>query len=72
MGDQSRLDFTSVKHWLVTGTNTGKGADGSEPTGRAIAVKGASIIQVEGDKAARDDRGKLPRVPLHTRQELLH
>ena len=41
-------------HWLVTGTNTGKGADGSEPTGRAIAVKGASIIQVEGDKVVSD------------------
>ena len=38
----------------MTGTNTGKGADGSEPTGRAIAVKGASIIQVEGDKVVSD------------------
>ena len=41
-------------HWMVKGTNTGKGADGSEPTGRAIAVKGASIIKVEGDKVVSD------------------
>jgi hypothetical protein len=41
-------------HWLVKRTNTGKGADGSEPTGRAIAFKGGSIIQVEGDKVVSD------------------
>ena len=41
-------------HWLVQGTNTGQRADGSEPTGRALALKGASIIQVEGDKVVSD------------------
>ena len=41
-------------HWMVKGTNTGKGADGSESTGRAIAMKGASIIHVEGDKVVSD------------------
>jgi Type IV secretory system Conjugative DNA transfer len=35
---------------LGTGTNTGRRADGSDPTGRAISFKGASIIQIEGDK----------------------
>ena len=38
----------------MKGTNTGKLADGSEPTGRAIDMKGASIIQVEGDKVVSD------------------
>ena len=41
-------------HWLVKGTNTGQGDDGSEPTRRALALKGASIIQVEGDKVVSD------------------
>ena len=39
---------------MVKGTNTGEGTDGSEPTGRALAMKGASIIQVEGDKVVSD------------------
>jgi hypothetical protein len=37
-------------HWIVRGTNTGPGADGSDPTGRVVSFKGASIIQIEGDK----------------------
>jgi len=41
-------------HWVVRDTNTGPGADGSAPTGRAISFKGASIIQVEGDKIRSD------------------
>jgi steroid delta-isomerase-like uncharacterized protein len=41
-------------HWIVTGTNTGQGIDGSAPTGRSVSIKGASIIQVEGDKIASD------------------
>jgi predicted ester cyclase len=41
-------------HWLIRGTNTGPGADGSEPTGRSFSFKGASIIQVEGDKIRSD------------------
>jgi predicted ester cyclase len=41
-------------HWLVHGTNTGQGADGSAPTGRTLTLKGASIIQVEGDKVVSD------------------
>jgi predicted ester cyclase len=42
-------------HWLVRGTNTGPGADGSEPTGRTITLQGASIIQLEGDKIRSDN-----------------
>jgi steroid delta-isomerase-like uncharacterized protein len=41
-------------HWRVRGTNTGPGGDGSEPTGRTLSFKGASIIQVEGDKIRSD------------------
>ena len=41
-------------HWLAQGTNTGQGNDGSEPTGRAVAIKGASIIQIEGEKIVSD------------------
>jgi predicted ester cyclase len=41
-------------HWRVQGTNTGQGADGSEPTGRALTLTGASIIRVEGDKVVSD------------------
>jgi predicted ester cyclase len=41
-------------HWLIRGTNTSPGADGSEPTGRSFSFKGASIIQVEGDKIRSD------------------
>jgi predicted ester cyclase len=41
-------------HWQACGTNTGPGADGSEPTGRTVSFKGASIIQVEGDKIRSD------------------
>jgi steroid delta-isomerase-like uncharacterized protein len=39
-----------VTHWIVRGTNTGPGVDGSDPTGRTVSFKGASIIQIEGDK----------------------
>jgi hypothetical protein len=31
-----------------------KWTDGSEPTGRTVSFKGASIIQVEGDKIRSD------------------
>jgi predicted ester cyclase len=41
-------------HWMLKGTNTGKGTDGSEPSGRTLAMKGASIIKVEGDKVVSD------------------
>jgi steroid delta-isomerase-like uncharacterized protein len=40
-------------HWLLTGTNTGQRIEGP-PTGRSISIKGASIIQLEGDKIASD------------------
>jgi hypothetical protein len=40
-------------HWLVKGTNTGKGADGTEPTGRAIALKGASIFGLRRIRLSR-------------------
>jgi steroid delta-isomerase-like uncharacterized protein len=41
-------------HWRASGTNTGPGGDGSEPTGRTASVKGASIIRLEGDKIRSD------------------
>jgi steroid delta-isomerase-like uncharacterized protein len=41
-------------HWRVRGTNTGPGADGSEPTGRSVSFQGASLIRVEGDKIRSD------------------
>ena len=40
--------------WLVHRTSTGQGADGSAPTGGTVTLKGASIIQVEGDKIVSD------------------
>jgi steroid delta-isomerase-like uncharacterized protein len=40
-------------HWLVTGTNTGERREGPA-TGRSVSIKGASIIQLEGDKIASD------------------
>ena len=41
-------------HWRVRGTNTSPARDGSEPTGRSMSFKGASIICVEGDKIRSD------------------
>jgi predicted ester cyclase len=41
-------------HWRVRGTHTVPGVDGSDPTGRAVTFKGASIILVEGDKIRSD------------------
>jgi hypothetical protein len=41
-------------HWIIRGTNTGPGRDGSEPTGRKLTFKGASIVHVEGDKIRSD------------------
>jgi hypothetical protein len=35
------------------GTNTGPMAE-EPPTGRSVSIKGASILQVEGDKIASD------------------
>jgi steroid delta-isomerase-like uncharacterized protein len=40
-------------HWLLTGTNTGESPYGP-PTGRSVSIKGASILQVSGDKIASD------------------
>jgi steroid delta-isomerase-like uncharacterized protein len=40
-------------HWLLTCTNTGQRIEGP-PTGRSISIKGAAIIQLEGDKIASD------------------
>ena len=41
-------------HWLVRGTDVGPRADGSKGTGRTFSIKGASIIQLEGDKIILD------------------
>jgi hypothetical protein len=40
-------------HWLLTGTNTGESPYGP-PTGRGVSIKGATILQVRGDKIASD------------------
>lgn len=42
-------------HWIMRGTATGPGIDGGAPTGRPFAVKGASILQVEGSKIRSDN-----------------
>jgi len=36
--------------WVVRGTNTGPGLDGTPPTARALTLPGATFLQVEGDK----------------------
>ena len=36
--------------WVVRGTNTGPGLDGTPATGRAIKLPGATFFQVQGDK----------------------
>ena len=41
-------------HWIVRGTDPDPRADGSKGTGRTFTIKGASIIQVEGDKIRSD------------------
>jgi steroid delta-isomerase-like uncharacterized protein len=40
-------------HWLLSGTNTGQRIEGPA-TGRSVSIKGASIIQLKGDKIASD------------------
>jgi steroid delta-isomerase-like uncharacterized protein len=51
----SEIGTDLVAHqWLCRGTNTGPLSDGSPPTGRTIAIWGASIIQVQGDKIRSD------------------
>ncbi|HEY5741573.1 MAG TPA: ester cyclase [Terrimicrobiaceae bacterium] len=40
-------------HWSLQGTNTGQRREGP-PTGRSVTIKGASIIQLEGDKIVLD------------------
>lgn len=41
-------------HWIIRGTDIGPRADGSQATGRSFSIKGASIIQVEGDRIRSD------------------
>jgi steroid delta-isomerase-like uncharacterized protein len=36
--------------WVMRGTNTGPGLDGSPPTGRPLTLTGATFVQVEGEK----------------------
>jgi predicted ester cyclase len=36
--------------WVTRGTNTGPGLDGRPPTGRTLTLRGATFLQVEGDK----------------------
>jgi steroid delta-isomerase-like uncharacterized protein len=40
-------------HWSLQGTNTGQRREGP-PTGRSLSIKGASIIQLAGDKIVSD------------------
>ena len=65
-------------HWLVRGTDVGPRADGSKGKGRTFSIKGASIIQLEGDKIildqcyfdGRDVRwGLRPKLRLPLKQE---
>ena len=41
-------------HWQLRATDVGPRADGSKGTGRTFSIKGASIVQVEGDKVRSD------------------
>jgi SnoaL-like polyketide cyclase len=61
----SRLSYRTAQRWrncaksgrqsLVSARHPySQGTDGSEPTGRGIALKGVSIIKVEGDKIVSD------------------
>ena len=34
----------------MRGTNTGSGLDGTPPTGRPVTLRGATFLQVEGDR----------------------
>jgi steroid delta-isomerase-like uncharacterized protein len=54
--------------WLVRGTYTGPGKDGKELAGRAVEFRGASIIQVEGDKI-RSDLSYFDRQELYKQLE---
>lgn len=39
-----------ARQWLMRGTNTGPGLDGTPATGRTLTLPGASFNQVKGDK----------------------
>ena len=41
-------------HWQLRATDVGPRADGSNGTGRTFSIKGASIVQVEGEKVRSD------------------
>jgi hypothetical protein len=49
-------------HWLIRGTNTGPGADGSEPTGRGFSFKHSDIHAAHGDWPFKPN---LPLIPGH-------
>jgi len=36
--------------WTFSGTNTGPWSDGTEATGKAFSIHGASVFRIEGDK----------------------
>lgn len=42
-------------HWIDRGTDVGPRPDGSKGTGRTFSFKGASIVQLEGDKVRSDE-----------------
>ena len=42
-------------HWQLRATDVGPRADGSKGTGRTFTIKGASIVQVQGDKVRSDE-----------------
>ena len=44
-----------VHHWIIRGTATGPGMDSSAPTGKTFAIKGASILKIDGDKLRSDE-----------------
>ena len=58
-------------HWIINCTNTGQGMDGSAPTGRAFTFKGASIIQVEGNKILSDQCILTTRVSRTARTQVI-
>lgn len=49
-GDAIVSDGAVAFEWTFSGTNTGAWSDGTEATGKAFSIHGASVFRVEGDK----------------------
>ena len=52
--------------WVVRGTNTEPGLDGTPPTGPALTLPGATFLQVEGDKIRSEPNARIPCAKLES------